>query len=145
MFIGSGDYNIDSKGRLVIPSRFKNEIGNETNLFIVRGFDGCISIYKEKEFSDMVSRYQSQSFEKENVRKTMRIFLDSVVPLTIDSQGRILIPTKILEEYGINARVHILGVLDHFEIWDLESWLKEKESSDSEFEKNAQSIFDDGK
>lgn len=145
MFIGGYDYNIDSKGRLVIPSKFRNEIGNENNLYLTKGFDGCISIYKEDDFTKMISHYQSQSFEKEKVRQTLRIFLDSVVQLNIDSQGRILLPTKLLEVYKIKTKVHILGVLDHFEIWDFDTWEENKLMNEKDFEKNAENIFENEK
>ncbi len=145
MFIGGYDYNLDSKGRLVIPSKFRNEIGNDTSVYLTKGFDGCISIYKEQDFQNMIARYQSQSFEKEKVRKTLRIFLDSVIQLNVDSQGRILLPTKTLEAYQIGSKVHLIGLLDHFEIWDFDKWEKSKEESNSEFELNAENIFENEK
>ncbi len=141
MFIGSYDYTIDSKSRLVIPSKFRNEIGNETNVYLTRGFDGCISIYKESDFQSFILRYQAHSYEKSEVRQALRSFLDSVVQITIDSQGRILIPTKVLEKYKIKSKVHILGAIDHFEIWDNEIWNKQEDEIDSKFELNAEKIF----
>lgn len=141
MFIGSYDYIIDSKSRLVIPSKFRNEIGNEVSIYLTRGFDGCISCYKEDEFEKMILRYQSHSFEKEEVRKTLRSFLDSVSQVSLDNQGRILIPSKMLEQFNINNKVHILGTIDHFEIWDYEKWSKMQNDLDKDFESNAEKIF----
>lgn len=146
MFIGSYDYTLDSKSRLVIPSKFRNEIGNDTNLYLTRGFDGCISIYKENDFEKVISHYQTKSFEVKEVRQTLRSFLDSTVQVTLDSQGRILIPIKVLERFGILSKeIHILGVVDHFEIWDKEKWSKEEGDIDSKFEINAEKIFKDEK
>ncbi len=143
MFIGSYDYNLDTKGRLVIPSKFRNNLGNDNNVYLTRGFDGCLSIYKETDFEAQIIRYQKKSYEKSDVRKTLRSFLDSVVQLSIDNQGRILLPSKILEKYSIGNKVHILGAIDHFEIWDYTKWNEEESSIDSEFEMNAEKIFSD--
>lgn len=142
MFIGGYDYNLDSKGRLVIPSKFRNEMENDLTIYLTKGFDGCLSIYRENDFNKILSRYQSQSFENEIVRKTLRIFLNSVVQIQIDSQGRILLPTKILNDYKIGTKIHVLGVIDHFEIWDYSAWEKMKEDTESDFEKNAQNVFE---
>lgn len=141
MFIGSYDYSLDSKGRLVIPSKFRNEIGNETNVYLTRGFDGCLSIYKENDFQTMILRYQSHNFEKTEVRQALRSFLDSVVPLQLDNQGRVLIPLKVSEKYGIGSKVHILGAIDHFEIWDFQVWEAKQKELDEDFESNAEKIF----
>jgi len=143
MFIGSYDYTIDSKFRLVIPSKFRNEIGNDNRLYLARGFEGCISCYKESDFESMLNRYKSHSYEKSEVRKTLRSFLDSVVSVELDNQGRILIPLKILEKFEIKNKVHILGTIDHFEIWDYEKWSKLEKENDKEFESNAEKIFKD--
>ncbi len=143
MFIGSYDYTVDSKGRLVIPSKFRNEIGNEANVYLTRGFDSCLSIYKESDFQKVIARYQSHNYEKREVRNALRSFLDSVLQVSIDSQGRILIPSKIFEKYGISNKVHILGAIDHFEIRDSQKWLEQANDIDSQFELNAEKIFKD--
>lgn len=141
MFIGSYDYNLDTKGRLVIPSKFRGEIGNDLNVYLTRGFDGCLSIYKEEDFEKVVLKYQAKSYEKSEVRKALRSFLDSVVQLSLDNQGRILIPSKVLEKFNIGNKVHILGAIYHFEIWDFTKWNDEESSIDDEFEINAEKIF----
>ncbi len=141
MFIGSYDYNLDSKGRLVIPSKFRGELGNDNNVYLTRGFDGCLSIFKENDFEKLILKYQTKSYEKSEVRKTLRSFLDSVIQLALDNQGRILIPSKVLEKYKIGNKVHILGAIDHFEIWDYTKRNEEESSIDDEFEINAEKIF----
>ncbi len=141
MFIGSYDYNLDSKGRLVIPSKFRGELGNDNNVYLTRGFDGCLSIFKENDFEKLILKYQTKSYEKSEVRKTLRSFLDSVIQLALDNQGRILIPSKVLEKYKIGNKVHILGAIDHFEIWDHTKRNEEESSIDDEFEINAEKIF----
>lgn len=141
MFIGSYDYSLDSKGRLVIPSKFRDELKEGESMYLTRGFDGCLSIYKQNEFESLLLRYQSHNFEKVEVREALRSFLDSVVGIQLDNQGRILIPLKVIEKYKLGSKVHILGAIDHFEIWDNQIWNDKQQNIDENFEINAEKIF----
>ena len=140
MFFGSYEYNIDDKGRIVIPSKMRSDIG--TKLFLIKGFDGCISIYKEEQFIAYVQKIQDLPYEKGKVRAYSRSLLSSVVELTIDKQWRLLVPKKTLEEYKIENKVMIIGQYDHIEIWDLARWNEYKEKSNEEFEINAEGLLE---
>lgn len=139
MFFGSYEYNIDEKGRVVIPSKMREAVG--TKLFLIKGFEGCISLYKEEEFQKYINRIQSLPYEVSKVRKYSRLLLASVVELSIDRQGRMLIPTKTLKEYHIGTKAVILGQNDHIEIWDLDGWNSYKEESEKDFELDAESLL----
>ena len=139
MFFGSYEYSLDDKGRLTIPSKFRDEISK--SLYHLKGFDGCLSVYPESEFQNYISRLTSLEFEKEKVRLHQRILLSSVVELKVDNANRVLIPSKTLKQYGINKDVIIVGVLDHFEIWDNEKWKKYQEMNESSFELDAEAIL----
>jgi MraZ protein len=141
MFFGSYEYSIDEKGRLVIPSKFRSEVGNK--LYLLKGFDGCISVYKESDFQKYIDRLEHLEFEREKVRLHQRILLSSVVELDVDKTGRMLIPTKKLKEYSIGKNVTIIGALDHFEIWDLQAWTKYVQDHEKDFEKDAEAILKD--
>ena len=139
MFFGSYEYSLDDKGRLTIPSKFRDEISK--SLYLLKGFDGCLSVYPESEFQNYISRLTSLEFAKEKVRLHQRILLSSVVELKVDNANRVLIPSKTLKQYGINKDVIIVGVLDHFEIWDNEKWKKYQEMNESSFELDAEAIL----
>lgn len=139
MFFGSYEYSLDDKGRLTIPSKFRDEINK--SLYLLKGFDGCLSVYPESEFQNYISRLTSLEFEKSKVRLHQRILLSSVVELKVDNANRVLIPSKTLKQYGINKDVIIVGVLDHFEIWDNEKWKKYQEMNESSFELDAEAIL----
>ena len=143
MFLGSYDYSLDDKGRLVIPSKFRNEIGEK--LYFMKGYDGCISIYKESDFNNALLKLQNLQFEKEKARLHLRVLLETVVELTLDKSGRIQIPTKTLQKYCIGKAVKIIGLLDHFEIWDSESWEKYRDEHEKDFEKDAEDLLKDEK
>lgn len=143
IFLGSYDYSLDEKGRLVIPSKFRNEIGEK--LYLMKGYDGCISIYKESDFNKALEKLQSLQFEREKARLHLRVLLETVVELTIDKAGRIQIPIKTLQKYSIGKAVKIIGLLDHFEIWDKTSWENYRDSHEKDFEKDAEDLLKDEK
>ena len=139
MFFGSYEFNIDDKGRVVIPSKMRDEVGSK--LYLIKGFEGCISLYKEEDFQKYISKIQSLPYEKSKVRKYTRLLLSSVVELNIDRQGRMLIPVKTLKEYKIGDKAMILGEIDHIEIRDLDSWNSYKDESSKDFELDAESLL----
>ena len=139
MFIGSYIYLLDEKGRLVIPSKYRAEI--KCNLFMMKGYDGCISIYKESEFNKALENLSKLQFEREKARLHLRVLLDTVVELKIDSAGRIQIPVNVLEKYKIGKSVKIIGLLDHFEIWDEIAWNNYQEEHEKDFEKDAEDLL----
>lgn len=141
MFFGRYDYSIDDKGRLVIPSKYRNEISG--NLYLLRGYEGCVSIYREQDFLKLMEKLQSLKYEKEATRKHNRLVLESIVEINVDKMGRMQLPKTTLERYSINKNVSIIGLLDHFEIWDTEKFNEYKEINDKDFEGNAEDLLKD--
>ena len=139
MFFGSYEYNIDEKGRLVNPSRFRGEVGNK--LYLIKGYDGCISLYTEDDFDRFTSAIKNLPYEKVTVRSYARALLSSVVELNIDKQGRMLIPAKTLKGYEIGSKVMLVGQLDHIEVWDLNKWNAYLDSHKDRFEFDAEDIL----
>lgn len=139
MFFGSYEYNVDEKGRVNIPPKFRNDIGDK--LYLIKGYEGCISLYKEQDFQRYIANIQNLPYEKAKVRQHARILLQSVVELSIDKAGRVLIPTKTLKEYEIGRNVLVLGALDHLEIWDVEKWKSYKEENEKSFELDAEDLI----
>lgn len=139
MFFGSYEYNVDEKGRVNIPPKFRNDIGDK--LYLIKGYEGCISLYKEQDFQRYIANIQNLPYEKAKVRQHARILLQSVVELSIDKAGRVLIPTKTLKEYEIGRNVLVLGALDHLEIWDVEKWKAYKEENEKSFELDAEDLI----
>lgn len=139
MFFGSYEYNIDEKGRISIPSKFRNEIGDR--LYLIKGYEGCISLYKEEYFQRYITNIQNLPYEKAKVRQHARILLQSVVELSIDKAGRVLIPSRTLKEYNIGKSVLLLGSLDHLEIWDIDKWNAYKEENEKNFELDAEDLI----
>ncbi len=138
MFYGSYSHNLDQKGRLVIPSKMREQFGMKA--YILKGYDGCLSIYKEEDFLKFMEKINSLSFNKKASRSFIRAQLDSVCELDIDRQGRALLPTQLLNRYNIGKEVIIIGVLDHIEVWNKKDYETYENTADSSFEEIAEEL-----
>ncbi len=138
MFFGSYTHNLDEKGRLVIPSKMRDELGLKA--YILKGFDGALSIFKEEDFQNLVKELQNLPFNKKNSRAYLRIQLASACELDIDRQGRALLPTQLLNKYQIGKEVIVIGALDHIEVWNRSDYEEYEKSADSSFEQIAEEL-----
>ncbi len=138
MFFGRYEHSLDEKNRLVIPSKMRSEAGD--TLYLMKGYDGALSLYKESDFNKLMEEVSSYSFQKKNNRDYIRTQLSSTYDLEIDKLGRITIPTALISRYSIGKDVFIIGVVDHIEIWDKEKYLAYEKESDSSFEEVAEKI-----
>lgn len=140
MFYGSYIHNLDNKGRLVIPSKMRDELGSKA--YILKGYDGALSIFKENDFLELVQKIKSLPFTKKNARAHLRVQLASVCELDIDKQGRALLPTQLLAKYKIGREVIVIGALDHIEVWNRSEYEAYEKTADSSFEEIAEELDD---
>jgi MraZ protein len=138
MFFGSYSHNLDNKGRLVIPSKMRSEIGGR--LYILRGYEGSLFVYKETDFQKLVTALENLPYNQRDSRDVQRIALSSVVELEVDGQNRIQLPTKLLSDYKISRDVMVIGVVNHFEIWDSQAWEKYLEQNEKDYEAKAETL-----
>ena len=131
MYFGYYEHSLDDKGRLMIPSKIREGLSG-CSLFVIKGFEGCLSIYPEVAFNNLCSYLESLSYENKEARSYIRNVLSSVIQLNVDKLGRIQIPTLALNKYDISHQVAVIGVGNHFEVWDLEKYKAyDKENSKS--------------
>lgn len=116
IYYGTYHRNLDSKGRLLIPSKIAEDFGAEA--FVMRGHEGCLAVYDPDGFEKLMAKYWSMDFENPEDRVKMRIAASSATPTKIDNVGRILLGKQLLKDYGIEGAVTLIGCFDHFEIWD---------------------------
>ena len=138
MFFGSYQHNLDAKGRLLLPSRFRNETGNI--LYIMKGYDGALSIFKQSDFEKLVNTIENHPFNKKGSRDYIRIQLASVRELELDSLGRILIPKEILNKFHLGKEVMVIGVGDHIEVWNKADYERYENETSAAFEEIAENI-----
>ncbi|MDY6838302.1 MAG: division/cell wall cluster transcriptional repressor MraZ [Thermodesulfobacteriota bacterium] len=124
MFRGSSFHNLDAKGRLIIPARFRDALKeSDVDGLMVSKMDGALMCYTLEEWSKVEQRILNMAVKSENMRRFRRIFIGGAFECALDKQGRILIPPSLRQYAGLNKEVVLVGVLDHFEIWAREGYL----------------------
>lgn len=120
MLMGSSEHRIDGKGRLVLPAKFRSQIG-ETVVCTV-GLDNCLAVYPMDAWNAYLQCLQRLPFTKAQARQFMRTLLGAAEELPVDRQGRVLLPVKLRAYAQLEERVVVNGVNDHLEIWNGERW-----------------------
>ena len=138
MFFGTYEHSIDEKGRLVIPRKMREEAG--VRLFIMKGFDGALSLFKESEFDRLTREFNSLPFSKRDNRAYLRIQLASACELEIDKMGRVQIPVALLNKHQIGKDVVVIGCGDHMEVWDRKAFAEYEKAATENFENLAENI-----
>lgn len=138
MFINRYYKTLDQKGRVVIPSEVREELGSP--LYAMKGYEGSIAIYREKEFERLAEEAETLPFNKKDVRLYLRLRLSSTCRLELDSLGRIQLPAALLARYNIGREIVLLGIGNHLEIWDRQAFDKYEEESESVFDETAERI-----
>ncbi len=128
MFMGEYSHTIDTKGRLIIPSKLRDELGE--NFVVTKGFDGCLFVYDMDEWKLLHDRLKTLPLTHKDTRRINRFFLASATNGEIDKQGRVLIPSVLREFAHITKDVVLLGVGNRIEIWDKDAWENESEFDD---------------
>ncbi len=133
MFRGSSFHTIDQKGRIIIPSRFRDIIkaGGGDGIMITR-MDMCLFAYTYDQWSKVEQKILTLSEKSENMRRFRRVFVGGAFDCSCDKQNRSLIPPSLRQYAGFEKEIVLVGVLDYFEIWSRENW--EKENSQMELD-----------
>jgi len=120
MFMGEYSHTIDAKGRLIVPSRFREQLGNE--FVVTKGLDGCLFVYPNEEWKNIEEKFRNAPLTTKDARKFSRFFFAGAASCEVDKQGRILIPQVLRDFAGIEKDVVLAGVLSRIEIWSKEKW-----------------------
>jgi len=137
MFYGEYDHSLDKKGRIIVPSKFRDVAKTHyiDKFFVTRGLDKCLFMFGEEEWKSQELKFKNLSFTKKEARSFNRLFFSGTVEIEIDKQGRILIPKYLKEFAGIKKDVVLIGVSNRIEIWSKEVW--------NDFYKTQQGSFED--
>lgn len=120
MFKGEYNHTLDAKGRIVVPSKVREELGSQ--FVITKAFDQCLYIFPTESWEKFVEKINGLPASKEKVRKVQRRFIGSSWDCETDKQGRFLIPPKLREYAEITKEVVLVGLSDRLEVWSLEKW-----------------------
>ena len=120
MFRGAHYHSVDDKGRVIIPLRFRNELGN--TFIITKGLDKCLFVYRDKDFQEMEEQLMSQPALDRHTIRLQRWLSAESVETQVDSQGRVAIPSTLRDFAGIEEDVAIVGAGKRIEVWSHAGW-----------------------
>jgi len=118
-FKGEFNHSIDAKGRVILPSRFREELGEEFVMTV--GLDGCLFIYPNDEWEIFAEKLRNLPGTKDG-RRLQRFFYSNAVTCEIDKQGRVLIPAKLRERGSLEKDIVFIGMDNKIEVWNRSSW-----------------------
>ena len=120
MFMGSYSHNIDSKGRVIIPAKMREQLGEQ--FVITRGFEECLAVYSMDEWETVMKRLSELPSTQKSARRLKRMFLSYAVEVEPDKQGKVIIPSALREMAHLDKEVLVVGQENHIEIWNEDSW-----------------------
>ncbi|GAB6118016.1 division/cell wall cluster transcriptional repressor MraZ [Thermoanaerobacter brockii subsp. lactiethylicus] len=138
--MGQYEHTIDAKGRVIIPAKFREELGEK--FVLTKGLDNCLFVYSLEEWKNIEAKLKTLPLTKKDARAFTRFFLAGAVECEIDKQGRILIPANLREHAKIEKDVIFIGVSTRVEIWSKEVWEEYSNNTDVSFEEIAEHLDD---
>ena len=139
MLMGEFHHNIDDKGRLIIPSKFRYELGEK--FVITRGLEKCLFVYSLTEWEKIVKRLRSLPFTNKDARNFTRFFLSGAAECEFDKQGRIKITSPLVRYADLTKECVIIGANDRLEIWSEDSWCNFFEENEDGLADIAENLF----
>ncbi len=125
MFLGRHSHNLDEKGRLALPARYREELRD--GVVITRGFDNCLLVYPMAAWAPLAERVSALSIGDPDVRLLRRMLFANATDLLLDRQGRILVPTELRAHAGLEREAVVVGMHSFIEIWSPEGWATQDE------------------
>ena len=140
MFIGEYYHNLDAKGRIIIPAKFRDELNG--TFILTRGLDGCLTIYSTEKWEKIFEEINKLPETKKATRQYIRMLTANACECTLDNQGRILIPANLSGSVNITKECVVVGANSHVEIWDKATWNAYMDDASETFEDIAERLSD---
>ena len=138
MFMGEYSHTMDDKGRVIVPAKFRDDLGE--SFVLTRGLDNCLFVYPRTEWQSLEEKLRKLPLTKQNARAFVRFFLSGAVDCEFDKQGRISIPANLREHSSIVKEVVIIGVANRLELWSKENWEKYIKVAEESYEEIAETM-----
>ena len=142
MFIGEYKYNLDTKNRLALPSKFRKLF--KDGAVITKGLDNCLFIYTAKEWTKLADKLANLPFSQAKSRAFSRMMLAGAMDVNLDKQGRVNLPDYLKQFGGLNKTVVIAGLYNRLEVWDEKMWTKYQRTSEKDSNEIAEGLVDLG-
>lgn len=130
MFIGEFSHNLDDKGRIAVPKKFRSDLSR--GAVVTRGLDSCLFLYTKKEWAKLAEKLAGLPFAQANTRAFSRLMLAGAMDVEVDAQGRIILPEYLRQYAGITKEVTVAGLYNRLELWDSEKWNEYKSKTETE-------------
>lgn len=140
MFMGEYQHNIDEKGRMIVPAKFREELG--PSFILTRGLDQCVFGYAPDEWKQLEEKLKALPFTKKDARAFTRFFFSGAVECELDKQGRVNVPSMLQRYANLEKECVIIGVSNRIEIWSKPIWHQYYSESEESFSEIAESIMD---
>ena len=142
MFMGEYNHTIDAKGRLIIPSKFREGLGEE--FVVTKGLDGCLVVFPNDEWHAFEEKLKALPLTNKNARQFARFFVAGATPCELDKQGRVLLPGTLRDFAGLDKDVVLTGMLNRIEVWSKAKWNENNCLDDSAMDEIAEQMTDLG-
>lgn len=142
MFIGEYSHSIDDKGRLAVPKKFQEDL--KSGLVVTKGLDNCLWVYTYESWKELATKLSKLPISSNNNRAFSRLMLAGAMDVSLDKQGRIVLPDYLRSYAKLGKKVVITGLFDRLEIWDESEWENYKEKTEAESSEIAEQLADLG-
>ena len=142
MLLGEFKHTIDTKGRLIVPAKFRGVLGER--FIVTRGLDGCLFGFPAEEWEKIGEKLQQLPLAKKDARKFTRFFYSAATECKIDKQGRVNLPKTLIDFAKLEKSCYLIGVSNRIEIWSKENWESFTEEAEGSFEDIAEEMIDFG-
>lgn len=142
VFFGEYRHTLDTKGRIIIPAGFREELGEK--FYVTRGMDGCLFGYAEGEWNLLQEKLRKLPLARKEARAFVRFFYSAATECTVDRQGRINLPKTLCDYAELERNCVIIGVSNRIEIWSEQRWEKAAEEAAADFDDMAEDLLDFG-
>ena len=141
MFMGEYHHTIDEKGRIIIPSKFREDLGEK--FIITRGIENCLFVYSLSSWEKITNKLESLPFTKKDARQFVRFFLSGATTAEFDKQGRVNVTSPLISYANLQKDCVVIGTGDRLEIWSQEDWNAFFESASSNMSDIAENLFNE--
>ncbi|WKF84870.1 division/cell wall cluster transcriptional repressor MraZ [Lacticaseibacillus pantheris] len=142
MFMGEFHHNLDAKGRLIIPAKFREQLGDD--FVLTRGMDGCLFGYPQSEWAKLQEKLQTLPLTQKNARTFVRLLYSAATECELDKQGRINVPKPLMTHAALDKACVLVGVANRIEIWNTERWERFATDAESDFDEISENLMDFG-
>ncbi|WDF81677.1 division/cell wall cluster transcriptional repressor MraZ [Lacticaseibacillus pabuli] len=142
MFMGEFHHNLDAKGRLIVPAKFREQLG--ASFVLTRGMDGCLFGYPESEWEALQAKLAQLPLTKKDARTFVRFLYSAATECELDRQGRINVPKSLMQHADLSKACVLVGVSSRIEIWSEERWDKFADNAEESFDEISENLMDFG-